>query len=442
VVGLVGIASSGAPAAARPAAPGDPIWVGRVDGPEHLDDFAQAVAVSPDGTTVFVAGTISYPLRDGLTIAYDAVSGVVLWRNRQSAVDSADAIAVSPDGATVFVAGTSVLNTFDYATVAYDAATGDVLWNSRFDAGPSDHGVDVTTSPDGSRVFVTGDSSVGGDVDVVTLAYDAVSGAQLWEQRYHSAGAGEDLASKVGMSPDGQTVFVAAKSPAVTESEWDFVTFALVADSGDPIWVRRAPARSASKVRVSMGVTSDGASVVVTGDGGTGGSTADYTTVSYQAATGATRWTRRYDGSGHGDDFPTGIAVSSDGTSVVVTGYSMDSGTEFDMATLSYDASTGATRWVRRLVGPGSSREVALAMSVSPDGSHIYVAGGSSFDFGVLTVAYLASTGSRLWVRSYTGPGGFDMATDVASSDGAVFVTGYSYNAQGNADYVTVSYSA
>ena len=49
---------------------------------------------------------------------------------------------------------------FDFATVAYDAGTGTRAWTSRY-AGPGgsyDRPSAMVVSPDGSKVFVTGES--------------------------------------------------------------------------------------------------------------------------------------------------------------------------------------------------------------------------------------------------------------------------------------------
>ena len=81
-------------------------------------------------------------------------------------------MAVSPDGTTVYVTGTSGSDQ-GYATVAYSAATGSQLWASRYH-GPANDGdaCCVAVSPDGTAVYVTGDSYGGPtDYDYATVAY-------------------------------------------------------------------------------------------------------------------------------------------------------------------------------------------------------------------------------------------------------------------------------
>ena len=93
------------------------------------------------------------------------------------------------------------------------ATGGTEQWVARL-VGPSvtalNHVAGLAVSPDGSRVFVTGDmyhQSTGGKLR--TVAYDASTGAQLWS----SDGPGSDSrATALRVSPDGSTVFVNASS--------------------------------------------------------------------------------------------------------------------------------------------------------------------------------------------------------------------------------------
>src|SRR5437867_1300392 len=90
--------------------------------------------------------------------------GSVLWLSRYhgSAVSGhdANAIAVSPDGTHVFVTGATGSRGIDWATLAYDASSGSPLWKRRYDRqGREDESFALTTSPDGTRVYVTGYST-------------------------------------------------------------------------------------------------------------------------------------------------------------------------------------------------------------------------------------------------------------------------------------------
>ena len=93
-------------------------WVSRFNSRSHCSDFAAAVAVSPTGRRVFVAGTAQgATCRSGTaTIAYNAVTGAPAWTNRGLHGRNAAALAVAPGGTTVFLAGGAHT---DFLTVAY-----------------------------------------------------------------------------------------------------------------------------------------------------------------------------------------------------------------------------------------------------------------------------------------------------------------------------------
>ncbi len=158
------------------------LWRKRYNGPGSSNDDAYSVAVSPDGSKVFVTGssTGSGTSGDYATIAYDAVTGQELWTKRYNGpgndYDIAHSVAVSPDGSKAFVTGWSYGSgtAFDYATIAYDADTGEELWTKRYN-GPGnsgDHAYSVAASPDGSKAFVTGASTGSGtSFDYATIAY-------------------------------------------------------------------------------------------------------------------------------------------------------------------------------------------------------------------------------------------------------------------------------
>jgi DNA-binding beta-propeller fold protein YncE len=164
-------------------ATGKRLWVRRYDDSNRNDQPA-AVAASPGGQAMFVTG-FSSGRRTGAdfaTVAYRAATGAPLWTRRYNGpgngFDRAFALAVSPDGRTVYVTGNSAGKGTgrDVTTIAYRAATGARLWLKRY-AGPGrgfDGARSVAVSPGGGRVFVTGTSAgpgPSGSQDFATIAY-------------------------------------------------------------------------------------------------------------------------------------------------------------------------------------------------------------------------------------------------------------------------------
>jgi WD40 repeat protein len=281
----------------RAAVPGAQLWGERYNGTGNGADVANAVAVSPDGATVFVTGysTGKGSGSDYATVAYSAATGQQLWVSRYNGpanyTDVATKVAVSPSGGTVFVTGYSYgavsSSGADYATVAYNAATGQKLWLSRYD-GPA-HSTDqanaVAVSPDGKTVFVTGESDTaptGSAFDYATVAYDATSGHQFWATPYAGPGT-NNVATSVAVNPATGTVYVTGYSYATTTAGNDYATVAYDPVSGHQLWASRydGPLHQGDKA-LSVTVSPATGTVFVTGESGAAGTVPDYATVAYQ----------------------------------------------------------------------------------------------------------------------------------------------------------------
>jgi hypothetical protein len=446
------ISAEGLSISALAATPGSVVWSKRFNGSGNSSDQASADAVSPDGSTVFVTGYVyqSFTGNDYGTVAYNASTGAVRWTKRYNgpgfSSDQAYAVAVSPDGSRVFVTGSSYSTTsLDYATVAYDASSGATLWTKRYN-GPgntSDEAYALGVSPNGAKVFVTGYSYGSGTQDYATVAYGASSGSELWVKRYNGANY-EDTATTLDVSPDGTTVFVSGRSYGPSTG-FDYATVAYGTGTGVQRWVKRYndPINSDDQAR-SIGVSPDSSTVFVTGFSNQSTTGYDYTTIAYDTSTGAKLWSKLYNGPGTYTDQANALAVSPDGSSVVVTGQDYSSTTGWDYGTVAYNASTGARLWAKRYVGAASTDE-AKDVAISPDSSTVIVTGysyGSTTTNDYATVAYNASTGTTLWAKRYNDPDNSDdvaKALDVSAT--AVFVTGYSYSSSSNYDYGTIAYA-
>ena len=394
---------------------------------EGADSFALAVA--PDGSRVYATGcTMTFPwgacvLANFLTVAFDPITGAVLWSSSYNLPGSAGgealAIAVSPDGTRVFVTGPD--NDMGYVTVAYEASTGTEEWASIFTGFGGNAGVPyaIGVSADSSKVFVTGTS----DSDFGTVGYDAASGAQLWLAQFSGPDPGGfDLAIDLGVAPDGTSVFVTGSSPV--RDDIDFATVAYDQSSGSELWSVRYHDRVwPQDTPYALAVSPDGARVFVTGCRTDLAECyrGDYLTIALDASTGTLIWKAVYDGAVLEPDIAYDVGVSPDNSRVYVTGTS-PRGSTLKAVTIGYEAATGTMAW---LAEAGSARGPEFPWRLAVTTDRVVVTGetGDYQGHRFLTIGYDAATGGRAW--SVSGPDG--LATGLGTSPGGnvAYVTGY-----------------
>ncbi len=173
-------------------------------------------------------------------------------------------------------------------------------------------------------------------------------------------------------------------------------TAASLAGPTGPAWHSAQAGGRASAEAVSP----DGTTIYVTGYTTTlTNSAANYRTIAYNAVSGAPLWTATYSGP-VGQDQAVAIAVSPLGTSVYVTGSSRGTNDVIQIATVAYATATGTQQWVARHAG-----ETANAIAVSPNGSRVYISAfnGEGRSGPDMTIAYDAATGSQRWLRYQSG---------------------------------------
>lgn len=371
---------------------GTQLWAARF---AKLEAGAPAgVAVSPQGSAVFVTGRVSVPGEAGdsmgETVAYNPATGARLWRAIYHPGTRSDVafnnVAVSPDGSAVFVTA-GIFTPYHvagprYLVVAYNAATGALLWVNK--ASSPGYISALAVSPDGSTVFVTGNG--GGSSAPSTVAFNAATGAQVW-----GAGPGFGGASVV-VSPDGSTVFVTSRAFGID------ATAAYNATTGATLWTDPAPATP-----TQVAVSPDGSKVFVTAVGPPSPGTTY--AVAYNAATGAALWTSTIARPA------SQMAVSPNGSTVFVTATGI---------TVAYASATGTTRWSVR------GKVTVPDLAVSPDASQVFITGGipAPRPYALGTVAYNATTGARLWVARHTLFGAYSSGIAVSPDGSTVFVTG------------------
>jgi hypothetical protein len=235
--GTIAIATKGADE-------GSIAWTARYDGVGvHAPDQAEAIAVSPDDSKIFVTGMSNdvdggppFDVNYGFaTIAYDAYSGEQLWEARRywpdSNFNSPTSITVDPSGGRVIATGQVGRGSLDFGTVAYDASTGAEVWSDRYAFQDYDLelGKHIAMDPRGDTLYVTGVSAksppgVPGlvlyapNADQLTIAYDVATGAREWLARFNPATTDFVSVQTMAVSPDATTVYAGA---AVDDQNWD-----------------------------------------------------------------------------------------------------------------------------------------------------------------------------------------------------------------------------
>lgn len=218
-----------------------------------------------------------------------------------------------------------------------------------------------------------------------------------------------------------------------------------------PLWVDAQGVREAWVARytgveddndlaAALTVDSQG-NVCVTGHSWNG-TDYDYATIKYDA-NGNQLWVTRYNGGWNANDYARAIAVDPQGN-IYVTGESPSFTTRIDYVTIKYDAN-GNQLWVARYNSPGNGDDYARAIAVDNQGN-VYVTGRSwnGTDYDYATVKY-DTNGNLLWVSRYNGSGrrDDDARALVVDSRGNVYITGVSWGGTSTYDdYATVKYDA
>ena len=222
---------------------GSVLWSRRYGTREGFDVAADVIA-SSDGSAIFVTGTSvsldnrGHDRRNGATIAYQAGTGDLLWRINVERF-TGYGLAASPDGTTVYVVGPTqdARGYEDYMTIELSASTGEIQWKRRYSTAlgweePSGLAVGL----DGN-VYVTGSTEQGD----TTFAYSP-SGQQLWKVVAPPVDYGD---AEIALSTDGATVFLSTRP-----SNEEIMTLAFDAASGAQTW-------SHTVVRDSIGAGRD-----------------------------------------------------------------------------------------------------------------------------------------------------------------------------------------
>ncbi|MBS1550542.1 MAG: SBBP repeat-containing protein [Bacteroidetes bacterium] len=413
-------------------------WVARYNGSGNTADIPSTMVLDNSGN-IYVTGRSQLgAFNDFATVKFNS-SGVLQWAAKYNGTgnvdDEARAIAVDGSG-NVYVTGNSYSTAInsDFVTIKYNS-NGDSVWVKKYDYFTS---YDVATSiavDNFGNVYVTGGSGSSSG-DYATIKYNS-NGDSLWVRRFNGPGFGEDLATSLILDDSNNVYITGVCFPG------NFGTVKYNS-AGVLQWsaIYNAPVAVSNGETTVISDLDQSHNIYITGRSMGSGTNYDIATVKYNSA-GVQQWAARYNGTGNNLDFPYGIKADGSGN-VYVTGRSDGSGTGYDFVTVKYNLS-GDQQWAARYTSAGARGEYATSIDVDGTGN-VYITGimdanGTSLDF--TTIKY-NSNGEQLWMTRYDngqGINGYDAACSIVlDSSGNIFVTGSSVQTGNSEDFCTVKY--
>jgi len=351
-------------------------WASSYNGPGNGDDYSQAIAVDSIGN-VFVTGR---SLSTGTGIDYATVkyneNGIQQWVARYNGMgnlnDLPTSIAIDLEG-NLYVIGSSAESGTNYpiTTIKYNS-NGNQQWIAKYNgSGIFNEASEIVIDLLGN-IYVTGYNSVDTtDTDFITIKYNP-HGVEQWVTRYNGSANGIDVAKDIAIDLTGN-VYISGISQRIDFSS-EYITIKYNSN-GIEQWVTRSNFSENSYCDVAAIALDNVGNVYVTGTNGL----SDYATIKYNS-NGVQQWVAEYIGTvKYFGDFPYGMVIDDLGN-VYVTGYSSDSLSGLDYATIKYN-SNGVEQWVERYNGPDNLSDGARGISIDGD-RNIYVSGSS---YGIVT---------------------------------------------------------
>jgi outer membrane protein assembly factor BamB len=367
--------------------------------------------------------TILVLLSSTASVASTSAGGTQRWESAFGQTGSADSydVAVSPDGSTVFVTGTDEAGPRGpMRTLAYDAADGELLWSKAYGSSslPAS-GSSITVSPDGSRVFAAGlvCSSCPGRLERwLVVAYDAASGEQVWERRRDLPQITRDIA----VTPNGAMLLV-------NSSGYGGNVSALSTSTGEVTWSRDMVEHTDSDDAVAVSPDSSTAYLSATEfEADCSGSDGSFRTWALDVGDGSVRWsTTTLPDQDQLCGQAQSTALSSDGSRVVAAGRRFDGGPAGSVV-VSYDAISGERLSTVELGDVDSLGEEG-GVILDRTGSVAYLAGNADRTSGdlLVTTGVDLTTGERLWTTHYdSGRSADPEAVRLAPDQSTVYVAG------------------
>ena len=320
---------------------GSDFWVLRLSGNGSIiwqktfggsdDDYANAVAVTPNGDIIVAGDTSSFGNGgwDTLIIRLDG-RGNVKWEKTYGGEDDeyTNAVAIAQNGDIITAGSTSSFGAGNADVwVMRLSPDGDVKWQRAY-GGPNDDEAYAVALTSGGNIVVSGyTSSFGaGDWDAWILRLDG-NGSVIWQKTY--GGEKSDEANAVAISPNGD-IITAGSTSSFGAGDSDLWVLRL-SGTGNVKWAKAYGGKKDDYAN-AVALTPSGDIIVAGGTYSFGAGGKDLWVLKLDGE-GNVKWEKTY-GEKH-DDTANGVAVAPNGDILIAGG--------------AYSITSGAEAWVIRL---------------------------------------------------------------------------------------------
>lgn len=303
-----------------------------------------------------------------------------------------------------------------------------------------DEAREIATDAAGNIYCVASIQSLGGNLqDLYTLKCDS-AGNDIRSVDYSSA-SGDDWAEGLAVTPDGHCFSITSSYNFFGSATYDMQTLHYDS-SGSQQWISSYNFQSTGSEDYPLDIKCDAAYNQWVCGAADAGTTTDMAAMK-QNMYGTRLWTVTYNGTANGNDSAIAISYLPNNLTVV-TGRSKETingGTRDAITTMLIDS--GTVLWTMHHDGD-SLNAIPTAMTTDANGN-IYISGYYQTVSQALNGSVLVydQSGALIYYDEYNGAANLnDRFNDIIlDNQNNICVTGQSYTASNNSDYVTIKYS-